>query len=677
MADRDAHLTDPDVPRRSRSSGCLDPAHAADARRAGSTRDRAARPPAATNPRGGGTIYLATVDADGNAVSLIESNYIGLRVGRRRPGDRDPLPEPGLATSASIPTIPNVLAPGKRTLHTLLPGMLFRDGERRPWVVAGLDGRRRPAADPRPARLGAGRRRGRRRGPRSPRRAGSSSRRAHFAPPVDVRARAALRAGRRRRRSRRSATRCPDRAVRRRSSATSTRSSSSTADRPRPTARSPRRRTRAAPGCRPSGEPSVDGCRRPRLCDTPRRRWRAALTRRRHRSRRPIAAAERRVTSNVGQNYPYTSETEADRAAAIAAPRRGARGPGRQARGRDDAARRERALVGLEVPDAGLPGPPPRRRATRPRSTPSTSSATGPAARPSCADARPCPAGDRPAAARRRRRSSLRRRGSGSSASRRPGFGFVFGLAAREAGFSPIEAMAMSLIVVRRRRPVRGGRLRRERPRRGPAIIAPDGPAQRAPPALLGGARAVAARRRRSPSGRSMAHLLTDEAFALSIAHFRRIGRTDDRGYWLARDRARRSSRGTSRRWPACCSAARSRTRRGSASTSSSRRRWSAWRSGSITGRRELVAAIAGAAIGVVVALAVEPADRDRRGRRPRAGCRAAGAGRRQPGDRAARNGSIGRALRDARRSWRRRDVSPTERSSRPQPTRHRPSRRR
>ncbi len=31
-----------------------------------------------------------------------------------------------------------------------------------------------------------------------------------------------------------------------------------------------------------------------------------------------------------------------------------------------------------------------------------------------------------------------------------------------------------------------------------------------------------------------MAHLLTDEAFALSIAHFRRIGRTDARGYWLA-----------------------------------------------------------------------------------------------------------------------------------------------
>jgi predicted branched-subunit amino acid permease len=31
-----------------------------------------------------------------------------------------------------------------------------------------------------------------------------------------------------------------------------------------------------------------------------------------------------------------------------------------------------------------------------------------------------------------------------------------------------------------------------------------------------------------------MAHLLTDEAFALSIAHFERLGRVDERGYWIA-----------------------------------------------------------------------------------------------------------------------------------------------
>lgn len=31
-----------------------------------------------------------------------------------------------------------------------------------------------------------------------------------------------------------------------------------------------------------------------------------------------------------------------------------------------------------------------------------------------------------------------------------------------------------------------------------------------------------------------MAHFLTDETFALSLAHFRRLGRFDRRGYWLA-----------------------------------------------------------------------------------------------------------------------------------------------
>jgi predicted branched-subunit amino acid permease len=31
-----------------------------------------------------------------------------------------------------------------------------------------------------------------------------------------------------------------------------------------------------------------------------------------------------------------------------------------------------------------------------------------------------------------------------------------------------------------------------------------------------------------------MAHLVTDESFALAISHFRRIGRTDERGFWLA-----------------------------------------------------------------------------------------------------------------------------------------------
>ena len=38
----------------------------------------------------------------------------------------------------------------------------------------------------------------------------------------------------------------------------------------------------------------------------------------------------------------------------------------------------------------------------------------------------------------------------------------------------------------------------------------------------------------RSPSGRCAAQLLTDEAFALAVAHFRRLGRFDALGYWYA-----------------------------------------------------------------------------------------------------------------------------------------------
>jgi gamma-glutamyltranspeptidase/glutathione hydrolase len=135
MADRDAVLTDPafrDVP----VWRLLDPAyHEELARRIDP--ERAATPPAATNPRGGGTIYLATVDAEGNAVSLIESNYLGFGSGVVDPETGVHYQDRGSYFSLE-PDHPNVLEPGKRTLHTLLPGMLFRDG--RPWVVAGQMG---------------------------------------------------------------------------------------------------------------------------------------------------------------------------------------------------------------------------------------------------------------------------------------------------------------------------------------------------------------------------------------------------------------------------------------------------------------------------------------------------------------------------------------------------------
>ena len=112
------------------------------------------------------------------------------------------------------------------------------------------------------------------------------------------------------------------------------------------------------------------------------------------------------------------------------------------------------------------------------------------------------------------------------------GFGFVYGLAARDAGFSPIEAMAMSTFVFA-----------------GAAQFAAVGyvasglawPGVILLTALLNArhllysaALAPWLRDTSRPRRALMAHLLTDEAFALSIAHFERRGEADERGYWIA-----------------------------------------------------------------------------------------------------------------------------------------------
>ncbi len=137
MADRDAYLTDPaarDVP----VELLLDRDRLARLA-AGIELTRASAPPPATNPIGGGTIYLATVDADGNAVSLIESNYMGFGSGVVDPDTGIHYQNRGSYFSLDLDH-PNVLEPRKRTLHTLLPGMLFRSGQVGPWIVAGSMG---------------------------------------------------------------------------------------------------------------------------------------------------------------------------------------------------------------------------------------------------------------------------------------------------------------------------------------------------------------------------------------------------------------------------------------------------------------------------------------------------------------------------------------------------------
>ena len=185
------------------------------------------------------------------------------------------------------------------------------------------------------------------------------------------------------------------------------------------------------------------------------------------------------------------------------------------------------------------------------------------------------------------------------------GFGFVYGLTARTSGhFSPIEAMAMSLIAFS-----------------GAAQFAAIGyvTAGLAWPLIglltfLLNARHVLYSAALAPwfRGRSVAeralaaHLLTDESFALSIAHFRRLGRFDSIGYWYP------AVVTTLIPWNLATFAG---VMLGDAIVEPTRfgidvifpAAMAGLAVGLVSGRRELVAALAGAAIGVVSSLVISP----------------------------------------------------------------------
>jgi gamma-glutamyltranspeptidase / glutathione hydrolase len=136
FADRDAYVADPacvEVP----VQRLLDP---------GRARERAAHiGPIAAQPRpslvgrsvDGDTIYLTAADRDGTVVSLIQSLYAAFGSGVQVPGTGVTLHNRGFGFTL-LAGHPNVLAPGKRPMHTLIPGFATRDS--RPWLAFGTRG---------------------------------------------------------------------------------------------------------------------------------------------------------------------------------------------------------------------------------------------------------------------------------------------------------------------------------------------------------------------------------------------------------------------------------------------------------------------------------------------------------------------------------------------------------
>ncbi len=112
------------------------------------------------------------------------------------------------------------------------------------------------------------------------------------------------------------------------------------------------------------------------------------------------------------------------------------------------------------------------------------------------------------------------------------GFGVVFGLTARGAGFSLVEAAAFSTIVFAGASQFAAAGMVAA----GfgwPVIVLLTGLVN-ARHALYSAALAPWLRGQPRRERAAMAHVLTDESFALSLVHFGRLGFADRRGYWLA-----------------------------------------------------------------------------------------------------------------------------------------------
>ena len=88
-------------------------------------------------PQGGDTTYIAVVDRDGIAISLMNSLYYPFGSGLASEKYGILLNNRGSAFALRGPA-PRIIAPGKRPVHTIIPAMLTREG--RPALVCGVVG---------------------------------------------------------------------------------------------------------------------------------------------------------------------------------------------------------------------------------------------------------------------------------------------------------------------------------------------------------------------------------------------------------------------------------------------------------------------------------------------------------------------------------------------------------
>jgi 4-azaleucine resistance transporter AzlC len=181
------------------------------------------------------------------------------------------------------------------------------------------------------------------------------------------------------------------------------------------------------------------------------------------------------------------------------------------------------------------------------------------------------------------------------------GFGLVYGLAARGAGFSAVDALAMSLFVLAGASQFAAVGLVAQGAG-WPSIVLLTA-LLNARHLLYSAALAPWLAGRPRLERAAMAHVLTDETFGLAIAHFRRLGRTDVWGYWVA-------AAFVCLPWPVATVIG---VLGGQAIPDPARigldvvfpAAMAGLAVGLVTGRRELVAAIAGASVAVIVGIAV------------------------------------------------------------------------